>query len=362
VKGTTSRSAEEIATFFDARGATIAAESGNNSLSLNAACLREDFHDILAVYTDMLLHPSFPEDELTRLRRVMLAHLERQNDDWHIEVERLWRATFFTVSPYRLAPEGTAASLQRLGRQDVVAFYQRYAVPGNMVLAIVGDIDLPQTVAAVEQALATFAPRPVPVPQVPAEPPPTQGRRKVKQTQKHVAAIYIGFPGTILANLADCYALHILDGIISGFNVPSGWLHDALRGQQLVYVVHALHWAGLESGYFGVYAATQPDKVQTVVDLMLQLLEQARAGEISEAEFARTKQMALVTARLQRQANDQLASDMALNELYGLGYDFSDHEAAALARVTKADVQRVAQTYLQHPTMVITTPDPALSN
>ena len=127
-------------------------------------------------------------------------------------------------------------------------------------------------------------------------------------------------------------------------------------------MVHALHWAGLESGYFGVYAATQPDKVQTVVDLILQLLEKARAGEISDEEFERTKQMALVTARLQRQANDQLASDMALNELYGLGYDFSDHEPAALARVTKADVQRVAQTYLQHPTMVITTPDPALSN
>ena len=203
VKGTASRNAEEIATFFDARGAAIAAESGNNSLSLNAACLREDLSDILEVYTDMLLHPSFPEDELTRLRRVMLAHLERQNDDWRMEVERLWRVTFFTVSPYRLSPEGTAASLQRLGRQDVVAFYQRYVVPGNMVLAIVGDIDLPQTVAAVEQAFAPFAPRPVPMPQVPAEPPPTQGRRKVKQTQKQVAAIYIGFPGTTLANLAD---------------------------------------------------------------------------------------------------------------------------------------------------------------
>jgi predicted Zn-dependent peptidase len=53
---------------------------------------------------------------------------------------------------------------------------------------------------------------------------------------------------------------------------------------------------------------------------------------------------------------------MALNELYGLGYGFSDHEPEALARVTRADVQRVAQTSLQHPTIVITTPDPALSD
>ena len=362
LKGTTSRSAEEIATFFDARGATITVESGSNSLSLNTSCLREDFNEVLAVYADMLLHPGFPEDELANMRRVMLANLERQHDDWRAEAERLWRATFFTVSPYRLSPEGTAATLQRLQRQDVVAFYQRYAVPGNMVLALVGDIDIAPTVAAVEQAFTTFAPRPVTFPQVLAEPLPTQERRKVTQTQKQVAAIYIGFPGTTLANLSDRYALHILDGIVSGFDIPSGWLHNELRGRQLVYVVHAFNWLGLESGYFGIYAATQPDKVHTVVDLILQLMEQASAGQISDEEVERTKEMALVTARLQRQTNDQLASDIALNELYGLGYNFSDYEPESLAKVTKADVQRVAQTYLQYPTIVITTPEPALSN
>src|SRR6266705_2401429 len=326
LKGTTSRSAEEIATFFDARGATITAESGNNSLSLDTSCLREDFNEVLAVYADILLHPSFPEDELANMRRVMLANLERQDDDWRAEAERLWRATFFMVSPYRLSPAGTAATLQRLQRQDVVAFYQRYAVPGNMVLALVGDIDIAPTVAAVEQAFTTFAPRPVTFPQVLAEPLPTQERRKVTQTQKQVAAIYIGFPGTTLANLSDRYPLHILDGIVSGFDIPSGWLHNELRGRQLVYVVHAVHWAGLESGYFGIYAATQPDKVNIVVDIILQNMEKAKAGQISDEELANTKQMALVTARLHRQANDQIAGDIALNELYGLGYDFSDHE------------------------------------
>jgi predicted Zn-dependent peptidase len=53
-----------------------------------------------------------------------------------------------------------------------------------------------------------------------------------------------------------------------------------------------------------------------------------------------------------------MASDMALNELYGLGYAFSEHEAELIAKVTKADVQRVALTYLHHPTIVITTPSP----
>ena len=358
LKGTTSRSAEDIATIFDARGATVVAESGNNSLFVNATCLREDFDEIFQVYADILLHPSFPDDELLRTRRLLLAAVERQDDDWRTEIERLWRQLFFTVSPYRLSPQGTPETLQRLQRQDVVAFYQRYVVPGNMVLAIVGDIDPAHIMATVEKTFSTFLARPVAFPEVLAEPSPTQVRRQVKQTQKQVAAIYIGFPGVTLTNLADRYPLHILDGIVSGLELPGGWLHTELRGQQLVYVVHAVNWMGLESGYFGIYAATQPDKVPTVVDIILRNMEKARAGQISDEELASTKQMALVTARLRRQANDQTAGDIALNELYGLGYDFSDQEQAHLARVTRADVQRVAQTYLHHPTIMITTPEP----
>src|SRR5499433_945013 len=146
-KGTTSHSAEEIAMIFDAKGATVTAESGNNSFFVNATCLREDFNELFQVYADIILHPSFPDDELAHMRRLLLAALERQNDDWRTEIEKLWRQLFFTVSPYRLSPEGTAEVLQHLQRQDVVAFYQRYVVPGNMVLAIVGDIDPAQTVA-----------------------------------------------------------------------------------------------------------------------------------------------------------------------------------------------------------------------
>jgi zinc protease len=358
LKGTTSHSAEEIAAIFDARGATVAAESGNNSFFVNATCLREDFNELFQVYADIILHPSFPDDELTKMRRLLLAALERQNDDWRTEIERLWRQLFFTVSPYRLSPEGTAETLQRLHRKDVVAFYQRYVVPGNMVLAIVGDIEPAQTVTTVEKTFRPFLSRPVTFPEVPAEPPPTQVRRQAKQTPKQVAAIYIGFPGTTLANLADRHSLYILDGIVSGLDIPGGWLHNELRGQQLVYVVQAFSWLGLESGYFGIYAATQPDKVHTVVDTILQTIEKVKTGQISDEELANTKPMALVTARLHRQTNEQMASDMALNELYGLGYDFSEHEAEQIAKVTKADVQRVALTYLHHPTIVITTPSP----
>lgn len=357
VKGTTARSADDIAGFFDATGGTITADSGNNSFFVNATCLTEDFDAALAVYADVIMHPTFPEAELDKMRRLMLAALERQDDHWRTEVSKLFRTTFFTTSPYRMQPEGAADALQRLQRQDLVAFHQRYAVPNNMVLAIFGDINIDKTAAQVEQAFAAFQSRPFTLPTIPVEPPRTQAQRQVKYTQKQVAAIYVGFPGISFTNVEDRYPLAILDAITSGIGFPGGWLHTELRGKQLVYAVHAFNWMGLEPGYFGILAVTQPQKVDEVIDIILRNIDKAKAGDISDAELARSKGLAVIGEHLNRQTNSQLASDATLNELYGLGYNFNEREIALLDKVTKADVQRVARTYLNHPTIVITTPN-----
>jgi len=123
-------------------------------------------------------------------------------------------------------------------------------------------------------------------------------------------------------------------------------------------VVHALNWMGLEPGYFGIMAATQPHHVEQVIDVILKQVDKARAGDISDAEFERAKQLAVMASRLDEQTNAQRAAAAALDELYGLGLDFRQREAEQLAHVTKVDVQRVANRYLHHPTIVITTPTP----
>ncbi len=227
-----------------------------------------------------------------------------------------------------------------------------------MVLAIVGDIDIERTAALVERAFTGFQRRDVTFPDIAVDPPPTHTRREVKRTRKQVAAIQVGFAGTRLDNVKDRYALHILDAVLSGIGFPGGWLHTELRGKQLVYVVHAFNWLGLEPGYFAIMAATQPQQAQRVVSLILKNVNKAKAGEITDAELERAKQLAVISAQLEEQTNEQRASTAALDELYGLGMDFRAQEAEQLANVTKADVQRVANAYLNHPTIVITTPTP----
>jgi zinc protease len=357
-KGTPYRSANDIATAFDAMGGSIEADSGNNSFFVKATCLAEDLPQALEIFADIILRPTFPPVEVDKTRRLMIAALQRQQDDWQAELQNLFHATHFTSSPYRLRPAGRATALEQLQRTDVVAFHQRYAVPNNMVLAIVGDLDVERTAARVARAFTGFQPRDVTFPDIAVDPVPTHTRRQVKQTHKQVAAIQIGFAGTRIDNVQDRYALHLLDAVMSGIDFPGGWLHQELRGKQLVYVVHAFNWLGLEPGYFAIMVATQPRQAQQVVDLILNNVDKAKAGNISEAELKRAKQLAVIALQLDEQTNEQRASVAALDELYGLGLDFRTREAEQLAKVTKAEVQRVANAYLHHPTIVITTPTP----
>ncbi len=221
LRGTPYRSANDIAAAFDAMGGSIEANSGNNSFFVKAACLSEDLQQALDIFADVIMRPTFPRAEVDKTRRLMIAALERQKDDWRAELRNLFRATHFTASPYRLRPAGSATALAQLKRDDVAAFHQRYAVPNNMALAIVGDIDVERTAALVERTFTGFQAQDLTLPDIPLDPAPTQTRREIKQTRKQVAAIQVGFAGTTIDNAVDRYALHILDAVMSGIGFPA---------------------------------------------------------------------------------------------------------------------------------------------
>jgi zinc protease len=174
-----------------------------------------------------------------------------------------------------------------------------------------------------------------------------------------VATVTIAFPGTVLTETEDRMALKVLDTIISGYRLPSGWLHTELRGNQLVYVVHAYEFTGLAPGYFVAFAACEPDKVNDVIEALERNLAKTATGEFTEEELVRAKGIIIAAEVIDRQTNADLASTAALDELYGLGYDHWQALAERINAVTMAEVKRVGVKYLSRPHLIcVTTPKP----
>jgi zinc protease len=264
---------------------------------------------------------------------------------------------FFKVSPYRLDPLGSAEVVKKLTQKDLQEWQAAYCVPNNMVLAVVGDIDPKAAQEQVTKAFASFAAKPdLKLPSPPAEPPLTRDESFTKKTRKDQAAIYIGFSGMRMSDVTDRYPMDVLDAVLSGVEFPTGWLHNELRGKGLVYLVHANNWEGMEPGYFGAYAGCRPQNVELVVKIMLQKFEEAKDDKITDDEMERAKRMCITTHELNLQRPAAQGGQMALDELYGLGYDFGDKYANQITAVTKEEVRRVAQKYFTRHVVVVTAP------
>ena len=148
----------------------------------------------------------------------------------------------------------------------------------------------------------------------------------------------------------------VLDAIISGYSYPGGWLHTELRGEGLVYYVHAFQITGPAPGYLAVMAQTQPDQIDEVVRRIRKNFARAKEGKFSQEEFDRAKQMVIALHAQENTTIAAQAQQAALDELYGLGYGYDKTFDARIEGVTLDDATRVAQEHFNHHVLVTTSP------
>ncbi|MHC4295647.1 MAG: M16 family metallopeptidase, partial [Planctomycetota bacterium] len=240
---------------------------------------------------------------------------------------------------------------------QIAAYHRKVIRAGSSVLAIYGNFDAESTARRVEKLFASMEEGNVSAPLVERRIVPLAGERHVLKTQKQVAGIMVAAPGMKLDDLDDRFAIDVLDTIISGWNLPAGWLHEELRGKRLVYVVHAYNFAGLAPGAFQVYALSQPDKADQVAEIIQRNLDKAASYSPTQEEIDNAVNSILTAELLENQSISSLAMSAALDELYGFGYDFRGQMEARYRRIIPADVIRVAKQYLGGPYVVaITTP------
>src|SRR5438876_4915711 len=153
LKGTNKRSAEHIATEIESLGGSIDSFGGNNSFGVNAEVLGGDFIKGLDLLTDVLLNPNFPAPALERERETQLAAIRAQKDQMLASGFRAMRRALFGETGYGLDALGSEESVQKLRTPDLETFHRRFAVANNCVLAIYGDVQAEQVLAAAKRRL-----------------------------------------------------------------------------------------------------------------------------------------------------------------------------------------------------------------
>jgi len=358
LKGTATRSAEQIATEIESVGGHIDSYGGNNSFGVNAEVLSSDFATLLGMVADVLLNPTFPADALEREREVQIANVYARKDDLLKSASLAMRRGLFGKSGYGLDSLGTEESLGKIQAADLKALHQQLTVPNNCVLAIFGDVKTADVKAAVEKAFSTWKSG-AGLPTLNSQLSTLNSQRRVTEHRdKKQAVIVIGFPGATLHD-DDRYALDLLQECCS--DLGSRLFMRVREKLGLAYYVGAQHFPGLKPGYFSFYCGTMPEKVGLVEQELLREAELLRTEGLTEAELKRAKAKIVGQKKIARQDLGSLAMTMALDELYGLGYAHIDLEDALYEAVTLDQVKTVAQKYLKPDALVVAVVKPEKS-
>jgi len=360
LKGTAKRKAAEIAAALDSMGAEMNASAGRNTIYLSARCLPEDFEKTFDLAADCLLSPSFPQDEMDRLRGLMLAELAHMSDTPNGQAMLYLNQVFFTDSPYRFPVLGTSEVVRNLKREDLVAWHKKYVAGNNLTVAVFGGFDLLKAAYHVAAAVESLPPNPALA--FPKDVPPRKVAARevyIKTTEKDTAVVYVAYPGMDVYNVRDRFAMDVLNTIVAGYEMPGGWLHEELRGKGLVYEVHAFSLEGLRPGYFAAMAVCQPAMVPQVVRIIESGMDRATREAFTDEQMAAPRATVITAKELGRETLDGWAFEAAVDDRLGLGYDFPRKEIEAIRRVRPEDVIRVAREYLKEPVIVVLTSDPA---
>lgn len=347
-RGTTTRTKEEIARIIENIGGKLTTESGNNTCDVRCTVMKDDVFTGMELIADVVLYPSFPADEIEKLRKDTLLAIEKLDESWSTEVLRLYKSHYYEEHPYKYDTIGSRESVSALTREDLIEFYQKIYVPENMVLAVYGNFDENKILDEIRAIFETLPSGDFTEVDLPDETGNQleESTTVEKEGDKYSASFIIGYPGISLYN-KDKYVFDVIDAAISGIGYPSGWLQDRLRGgdANLVYLVHGFPQFGVDAGYFGIISQTTLKNYHEVVNIITGSITELKEQGLSDEELTMAKNTCITMNDMSRETIAAQAYNDALYEVLGLGFEYDFKYPENINAVTAGDVLRVANEY-----------------
>jgi len=281
-KGTSRRSARQIAEEIEAVGGDLNAATSIETTAYYARVLRADVPLALDVLSDILTDPSFDPEELKREQNVIVQEIGAAEDTPDDLIWDRLQETAFSGQPIGRSILGTPATVRSFDRTRLAAYLTRnYRAPG-MVIAAAGAIDHRAVVAEVERKFASFAGPGAPVP----EPARFIGGARVEARdleQAHIALAMHGLP----QRDPSLYSLQVFTNVLGG-GMSSRLFQEVREQRGLCYSIYAFHAPYSDTGMFGLYAGTDAADVAELMRVVVGEIN-AAAETINEAEVARAK-------------------------------------------------------------------------
>lgn len=355
-KGTTSRSAREIAQTIDSIGGQLDAFTAKEYASYYVKVLDDHLPIALDLLSDLVMRPALSPADVVREQSVILEEIKMVEDAPDDLVHELFAQQFWSRHPLGRPILGTPETVGALTADELRKYFTNTYVAPHFVIAAAGHFEHARLRELIERSFAS-----VPSgaqPGVTAPPAVTPGIvSRVKDIEQ--SHICIGTPAYHQSH-ADRHAMYVLNTILGG-SMSSRLFQHIREERGLAYAVFSHLTTYTDAGMLTVYAGCATDKVAEVVALTLQELRVLRDSEVPGDEMRRAKDHLKGSLMLGLESTSSRMSHLARQELFFGRHVTLDEMLANIEAVSADDVQRVARDLFQDDRLAATMVGPQSS-
>ena len=343
LKGTRHRTARQVTNQLEAIGARLSCAAGRDASALSLVTPAAAFGAGLEILFDILLHPSFPEEEVARERDLMLQKMRACEDQLLAKSLELLAEQYYGTHPYHKPLVGYPDTVSRLHREEAVSWFAERYVPSATIVSVVGMFDPNLLLRRLESSLGTFpggACSPAPQAELPKRIRPSETYR---ERESEASWISIGYPAPEVTH-EDYPAMEVVDGVMGG-SMSSRLFVELRERRGLAYEIGSSYAARPGPSLYALYIGTRPEQTEEARDAILEQVREIRDRPVPAEELARAKTYLKGTFVMSQERNIGRASLLARAQLLGLGRRFTDRYPEMIDQVTAADVLHAARRY-----------------
>ena len=344
--GTATRSAGQLASEIDFAGGSLSADADRDGTQVTAEFLARDVKKQLELLSDVVLRPAFAAAEVERVRTQRAAEIAAASENPDSFASSQFAAALYAGTRYAHDPQGKAASVPAITRDDVAAFHKVRYAPNDSVLAVAGGFPTTAMLDLVRGAFGKWERRTVPKTEI-GTPKAPEGKRVlvVDAPGMNQTQVRIGSVGVRRSD-PDFVPISVANAILSsGF---SSRLTEEIRvNRSLTYSIRSVFSAWESPGPHFISTFTRNPTTRDIIDATFGELKKFRDGPITEAELTRAKNIVLSRNLLGLETPEALTSMISAIEIHGLPRDYVETLAPKVQALTTESIKKTIHDHFE---------------
>lgn len=340
-KGTTNRSAEDIARSVDSIGGGLDAFTAKEMVSYNTKVLDEHVPLAFDVLADMVLNPLFRDEDIEKEKGVILEELKMEVDNPEYLLHEIFSSNFWKDHPIGKPILGTKDTVRNFDRAKIHQYYRRYYSPSNILITAAGNLNHDRLVDLAAKHFEDLRVNGAPPPQ--AAPVPQARlvfRNKASLEQTH---LYMGVPAYPFPHELRfaCYALNT----VLGGGMSSRLFQNIREKQGLAYAVYSELSMYHDTGCMAIYAGTSTESAGKVIESIVAEFRELKNNPVPEEELRRAKDHLKGSFMLGLESTSSRMGNLARQEMYFKRFFTLDEMIQSIEDVTAEQVQHIAREF-----------------